>query len=50
MRPNLKETAALVTFPEEPLNEKLYFLYSVVITRYWMNQLCSYPILSGDST
>ena len=29
MRPNLQETADLVTFTEEILNGKLHFLYSV---------------------
>ena len=30
MRPNPHETAALVTFTEEILNEKLYFLHIAI--------------------
>ena len=39
MRPNPPETADLVTFTEEILNEKLHFLCSV---------LCKHPLTQTD--
>ena len=39
MWPNPQETADLVTFTEEILNEKYHFLWSVMghISNYWKN-------------